>query len=158
MEHNEAYSGVDNLEIMQEAQNYNRYLLNLVRRHAPDGARTLDFGAGNGQFAIPVAALGYAVMAVEPDRALRDSLNGRGIRTVAGCEDLADESLDYVYTLNVLEHIGDDVGALRLVRTKLVTGGRLLAYVPAFPVLYSSMDHKVGHVRRSHQETLTAAM
>ncbi|HEY7642934.1 MAG TPA: class I SAM-dependent methyltransferase [Steroidobacteraceae bacterium] len=158
MESNQAYSGVDNLEIMQEAANYNRYLLDLVHRHAPQRARTLDFGAGNGQFAGPVAALGYAVTALEPDRGLRELLARKGLRTVAGCEELQDESLDYVYTLNVLEHINDDVGALRQVRAKLVTGGRLLAYVPAFPVLYTSMDHKVGHVRRYTRKTLSAAL
>ena len=31
----QAYSGADNLEAMSEAENYNRYLLDLVRSHAP---------------------------------------------------------------------------------------------------------------------------
>jgi SAM-dependent methyltransferase len=158
MEHSEAYTGVDNLEIMQEAENYNRYLLNLVLRHAPPGGRIVDFGAGSGQFAVPVAALGHTISAVELDLGLRDLLNGKGIRTVAGCEELADASIDYVYTLNVLEHIHDDVGALRRLRAKLVAGGTLLAYVPAFPILYTSMDRKVGHVRRYTRRTLTAAL
>ena len=41
----QAYSGADNLETMSEAQNYNRYLLDLVRSHAGRGGRVLDFGA-----------------------------------------------------------------------------------------------------------------
>ena len=32
--------------------------------------------------------------------------------------------------------------------SRLKPGGVLLVYVPAFPLLYSSMDRKVGHVRR----------
>jgi hypothetical protein len=32
--------------------------------------------------------------------------------------------------------------------------GRLLIYVPAFPILFSSMDHKVGHMRRYRQNGL----
>ena len=33
-------------------------------------------------------------------------------------------------------------------------GGRLLLYVPAFPVLFSSMDRRVGHKRRYHRREL----
>ncbi|MGI9264633.1 MAG: class I SAM-dependent methyltransferase, partial [Gammaproteobacteria bacterium] len=35
-------------------------------------------------------------------------------------------------------------------------GGRLLLYVPAFNVLFSSMDRKVGHFRRYRRRQLVA--
>ena len=58
----------------------------------------------------------------------------------------------------MLEHIEDDVGALRELYNKLVPGARLLIYVPAFPVLYTSMDAKVGHIRRYTRGSLLKAV
>ena len=156
----EAYSGVENLEIMQEAVNYNRYLLNTVRKYAPlrGGGRILDFGAGNGEFVVPMSALGFDVTAVEPDDLLRGRLHEKSVRAVAGPQELPDDSFAYVYTLNVLEHIEDDVATLRQLHSKLEVGGTVLIYVPAFPVLYTSMDAKVGHIRRYTRKTLAAAV
>jgi SAM-dependent methyltransferase len=150
----EAYTGVDNLEVMQEAVNYNRYLLNTVREHAPPRGKVVDFGAGAGQFAGPLAELGMDITAVEPDGVLQQRLRAKGIRVASSASELQDSSIDYVYTLNVLEHIDDDVGALRTLYAKLAPHGRLLIYVPAHPVLYTSMDAKVGHVRRYTREEL----
>jgi SAM-dependent methyltransferase len=154
----EAYSGVDNLEVMQEAVNYNRYLLDTVRKHAPPGGKVLDFGAGSGQFAAPLSRQGMDVTALEPDETLRQRLQEQGLRTAAATDQIADNSLHYVYSLNVLEHIDDDVGALRQLHGKLVTGGKLLIYVPAFAMLYTSMDAKVGHVRRYRRDGLLSAV
>ena len=152
------YTGVENLEVMREAENYNRYLLALVTQHAAGAKRVIDFGAGSGTFAVPCAAAGFDVTAVEPDERLR-ALLGRGrIRAVAAVEALPDEAFEYAYTLNVLEHIPDDVAALRALRDKLVAGGRLFVYVPAFPVLFTSMDAKVRHVRRYTRATMQAAL
>ena len=42
------YTGVDNLEIMEEAKNYNAFLRALVTAQAAPKYRILDFGAGSG--------------------------------------------------------------------------------------------------------------
>ena len=153
-----AYTGIDNLEVMREAENYNRYLQSLVERHASDASRTIDFGAGSGTFAIPSAAAGLDVTAIEPDERLRAHLAASGIAAVTDVAALPDAAFQYAYTLNVLEHIENDVEALRSLRAKLVPEARLFVYVPAFPVLFSSMDAKVGHVRRYTRRTLTASL
>lgn len=153
-----AYTGVENLEVMQDAVNYNRFLLDTVQRHAPRRGRVLDFGAGAGQFAVPMSQLGFDVTALEPDERLRARITSAGVRAIGGPDELTDGSLQYVYSLNVLEHIDDDVGALSRLRAKLAPGGLLLIYVPAFPVLYTSMDAKVGHVRRYTRTTLVSAV
>jgi predicted SAM-dependent methyltransferase len=75
-------------------------------------------------------------------------IRAQGLTTFADLKGIDDDSIDVVYTLNVLEHIVDDVGAIEVIRRKLRVGGTLLIYVPAFPLLYSRMDAKVGHVRR----------
>jgi putative flippase GtrA len=152
------YTGVDNLEVMLEAKNYNRYLLGLVRKHLGKARRVVDFGAGAGTFASSLAAIGVALAPVEPDAALRAVLASLGLTAIADARSLPNDSFDYAYTLNVLEHIEDDVSALRVLRSKLAVGARLLVYVPAFPILFTSMDRKVGHMRRYTRRTLRATV
>jgi SAM-dependent methyltransferase len=148
------YAGVDNLEVMKEAVRYNRYLLELIVRYAGAAKRVIDVGAGGGTFAVPVSQAGFDVTALEPDDGLRAHLARLGLRAVSSATELPAASFDYAYTLNVLEHITEDVAALRDVRRTLARGALLLIYVPAFPVLYTSMDAKVGHVRRYRRDTL----
>jgi SAM-dependent methyltransferase len=150
------YSGVENLEVMQEAVNYNRYLLATVRRYASTEGPVLDFGAGTGTFALPMGALGFDVTALEPDTSLRRRLDAHGLVTAADLTDLPDGAFEYAYTLNVLEHIEDDAEVLGSLHAKLKPGGRLLIYVPAFPLLFTTMDAKVGHVRRYTRADLLA--
>ena len=142
------YSGRDNLVAMEEAHRYNDFLQQLITQHAPRSGRWLDFGAGAGQFAIPLKQAGHDVVAVEVDAALSQGIARQGVPTFDSLDKVPDESVDYVYALNVLEHISDDGNALRLLRRKLRPGGKLLVYVPAFQGLYSSMDALVGHYRR----------
>src|SRR3989337_2436435 len=116
----QAYTGVDKLEVMQEAVNYNRYLLNTVLEHAPAAGKVMDFGAGSGQFAAPLSKHGLDIVALEPDAHLRQRLAQQGLKAVASLQHVPDNSLQYVYSLNVLEHIEDDVGALRELYNKLM--------------------------------------
>jgi len=150
------YSGVENLEVMAEAENYNRFLLSLVTRHLEPGRRVADFGAGTGTFALPLRRQGVDIVAIEPDAALNARLRQAGIAAERDAAALPDGSLDLVYTFNVLEHIADDGAALRALARKLRPGGRLLVYVPAFAVLFTAMDHKVGHLRRYRRAGLRA--
>lgn len=154
----EPYTGIDNLEVMREAENYNRYLLDLIVRHSGGARRAIDFGAGSGTFAVPCTAAGFAVTAVEPDGQLRALVERAGVPAVADAAELADAEFPYAYTLNVLEHIPDDVEALRGLKAKLTPGGRLFVYVPAFAVLFTSMDAKVRHVRRYTRATLSNSL
>jgi len=149
-----AYAGTENLEVMKEAALYNRYLIRLVAAHIRPGDTVLDFGAGVGTFAYPLRARGIDLVCVEPDAASRGGLERAGFRTHAALAGIADGSVNFIYTLNVLEHIADDRGALRALARTLAPGGRILVYVPAFQMLFSSMDRKVGHLRRYRRRPL----
>ena len=149
----DSYGGRDNLEAMKNASRYNAYLLDLVQKNAV-GESVLDHGAGAGTFALPLARDGMHVLCMEPDRNLRTSLEQAGLDVVDRLEVVGAGSIDYAYTLNVLEHIDDDAAALRQLHRCLRPGGRLLVYVPAFPLLYSQMDKHVGHFRRYRRKAL----
>ena len=142
------YSGRDNLDVMLMAKNYNAYLVDLISTPARQDSTIIDFGAGSGTFATPLRALGYDVRCVETDPVLKAGLEKAGFQVNDDLDRVEDGSVDYLYSLNVLEHIPDDDFLLRLWFKKLKSGGEVLVYVPAFPVLFSSMDTKVGHHRR----------
>jgi SAM-dependent methyltransferase len=148
------YSGVVNLELMEAARNYNDFLFRTICAHAPAAGTIIDFGAGTGTFARRLAAIERRVICVEADSALRAGLAGEGFASYSALDELAAEGADYIYSLNVLEHIADDLAALRQLRSRLRAGGRLLLYVPAFPCLFSSMDRAVGHFRRYRRRPL----
>ena len=61
---------------------------------------------------------------------------------------LADNSLDAVILLNVLEHIEDDTTALKQIKRILKPGGVAIIEVPAGPHLYDVYDKALLHFRR----------
>jgi SAM-dependent methyltransferase len=145
------YSGATNLEAMLHAVKYNAFLTSLVIAHAKQDDVVVDLGAGLGAFAQEMKLRNYKVLCVEPDESQARTIAAAGLPVVA---DEA-ESVDYLYSLNVLEHIDDDRVALREMHARLRVGGRLLIYVPAFQCLFSSMDREVGHYRRYRRAELT---
>lgn len=77
----------------------------------PDGAKVMDFGSGDGRVAIPMAALGYEVTAVDSSQRMLDRLTDRDpdLTTVQADADgiaghLGRRRMDAVYTLAVLIH------------------------------------------------------
>lgn len=149
------YAGTDNLEIMAEAKNYNKFLQRLIQKQITPRMRVLDIGAGIGTFALMLRNEGYVVTCFEPDTEQAGLIRSTGLEVVSDLDELHHESFDFIYSLNVLEHIEDDKNALLQWLCLLKPGGRLLVYVPAFQVLYSSMDKKVGHFRRYTKKILS---
>jgi SAM-dependent methyltransferase len=142
------YSGVENLEVMREAVRYNAFLTALVARAMPRSGRVLDFGAGVGTFALAMRERGCAPVCIEPDPVLAARLAGSGFEVHPDAAGVPPASVDGAYTLNVLEHIGNDQAALDALVSCLRPGAPLLVYVPAFEMLFSAMDVNVGHLRR----------
>src|SRR6185436_716868 len=59
-----------------------------------------------------------------------------------------DGTFDLVTALDVVEHMDDDVAALREMRRVLRPGGRVLLFVPTFMFLWGLQDDVSHHRRR----------
>ena len=65
---------------------------------------------------------------------------------------------DTVITSNVIEHIEDDVNAIRNCKKMLAKHGNLIILVPAFQSFYNGFDKELGHYRRYSAKKLSGLM
>ena len=72
-------------------------------------------------------------------------------------EDLRGQ-FDTVVCLNVVEHVEDDLLALRNIRSALIPGGRAIILVPQDQAVYGSLDKVLGHYRRYSEQQLRKRM
>ncbi len=151
------YSGIDNLEVLLDAVHYNQFLINEIIKAGRGVTTALDFGAGIGTFSTAVRNRGLNVICIEEDEGLLDKLREQGFEACRSLNAITERSQEYIFSLNVLEHIQDDEQSLKALFDKLKPGGRLFLYVPAFNILFSSMDRKVGHYRRYRKSVLIQA-
>lgn len=96
------------------------------------GARILDLGCGRGGMSVALAALGHQVVGLDLRyrnclvtrlRGQRYGLNPATMTAVGERLPLADESIDSVICLEVLEHVLDPIGLLKEIRRVLQPGG-----------------------------------
>ena len=158
----QSYTGHRILEAMRSAPRYADAIYRMIMASmTPGRSRILDFGAGDGMFAERFLRDGSRIDCVEPDPDNRRALAALGLSPVATVAGLPGNGYDFVYTINVLEHLGDLDRHVADLQRVLAPGGRLFVFVPAFAILWTSLDDEVGHVRRftraSLAHTLSAA-
>jgi SAM-dependent methyltransferase len=123
----------------------------------PNPARILDAGCGSGRNMVELARHG-AVTGVELSEASVALARERGAgEVVAGSimeMPFADASFDLAVSLDVIEHLEDDLGALRELRRTIAPGGALLITVPAYQWLWSGHDVINHHHRRYTRRSL----
>jgi SAM-dependent methyltransferase len=128
----------------------------------PKGARILEIGCGTGHNLPMLAAFGE-VDAIEIDEAARAIASERlgkpvGTAPLPELSGVERGSYDMIAVLDVVEHIDDDVGALKAMADALKPDGKILITVPAHPWMWSAHDVVNHHKRRYTKSTLDAAI
>jgi SAM-dependent methyltransferase len=125
----------------------------------PPDAAILDAGCGSGRNMVDFAKLG-TVTGVEIADASVARARQRGVGEVVQCSitelSFADASFDVAICLDVIEHIEDQLGALRELHRVVRPGGTLVVTVPAYQWLWSEHDVINHHERRYTAATLRA--
>ena len=152
----------DVLEDLRTAVNYRRWLCSLGVPYFGDDV--LEVGSGLGYYAADWADMGVRITASEADPArlaqLRETFAGDPRVRVRELAVPIEEEADYstVVAYNVLEHIPDDVAALRAFRGLLRPDGAVVLIVPAFQGAMSRFDRAIGHQRRYTRAGLSSAL
>ena len=128
----------------------------LIAPLLPDGESVLEIGVGQGALGYRLAER-YRYVGLELDEqalAMARSRIVRGTLVHGDLDALGPERFDLVVATEVLEHLEDDVAALRQWRERLVPGGAVLLSVPAFAARFGPWDVKAGHFRRYERDGL----
>ena len=159
----------DDLETMSEAVRYQAHIFGLVRPYL--GRHVLEVGCGIGTMSRQILDVDpqLRLACIEPNvncaSRARLALAGEPRVEIRACHleecnplDLRQERFDTIVCVNVLEHIEDDVRALRLFHDVVAgTRGRVIVFVPALQSIYGPHDAALGHHRRYSKRSLTGA-
>jgi SAM-dependent methyltransferase len=132
----------------------------IARLGLPADARILDAGCGSGRNMVELARHGEITgIELSPTSVRLARARNCGEVLEGSVLDLPfpEGAFDLVVSLDVIEHLQDDAGALRELRRVTRPGGALLVTVPAYQWLWSGHDEVNHHHRRYNRRTLLAA-
>jgi glycosyltransferase involved in cell wall biosynthesis len=146
------------------APKFNAWMADIVRPWC--GQRVLEIGGGTGALTLQLVPRWMFVASdinplylrrLEALRRDRPYLTVQRV-DVASRETFPQlpEGFDTVVCLNVIEHIEDDVEAMRNLRRVLAADGRAIVLVPQGPWNQGSIDDALGHRRRYTEASLRA--
>jgi len=157
----------DILDAFAGAPHFNRWMADTIRPYV--GRRVLEIGAGMGNLTRQLVAGRKRYVATDIDREhlerLSSRLSHRPNLEIAELNAACPENhapfqgqMDTVICLNVLEHIEDDLQALRNIRSMLEDSGCAVILVPSGQSIYNSLDEELGHFRRYSEDQLRERM
>ncbi len=128
----------------------------------PKDARILEIGCGTGHNLAMLGQFG-TVDAIEIDPAAREIASKRlgkpvGDAPLPALTGIERGAYDMIAVLDVVEHIEDDVAALKAMKACLKPGGKILIAVPAHQWMWSAHDVVNHHHRRYSKASLKAAI
>ena len=149
------YKGIGTLEVLTEAKNYNKWIVDVMIPHISSPA--LEIGAGIGNLTEHFLQT-KTLYVTDKDMGLIRYLKKRFTKKKNIFINLLDITkpipkefkafFPSVYAINVLEHIDDDKKALLNIYKMLKKNGKLVLLVPAKKFAYTKLDSELGHFRR----------
>jgi dolichyl-phosphate beta-glucosyltransferase len=136
-------------------------VLDVLDRHGVDGP-VLDVGAGAGGLLERLRGAGRPAVGLELDPLALQLAAAQGggsplSRAVAEALPVRDAAAAAVTSLDVIEHLEDDVAGLRELRRVAGPDGLVVVMVPAYRWAWSDHDVRLGHRRRYDRAGLRAA-
>lgn len=155
--HEATVTGGRTLEMFSDTPRYNEWLYSKFAQHVR--GRVLEVGSGIGNMSRLLRQDAAELYLTDIEEHYVEVLAGEFADPgrVHVCKyDLAEAppdslergTFDAIMAINVIEHIQDDMEAVKNLHDLLKPGGRLLAYVPACQFAYGSVDEALGHYRR----------
>jgi SAM-dependent methyltransferase len=119
----------------------------------------IECGAGTGDFTRYFLEIGYKGSVYDIDKEtlqiLADNLKGyKNVTILDNIDTLPEDSFDYLFAFEVLEHIPDDRLALQTWTKLIREKGTIVVSVPAHQRKFSNEDSRVGHIRRYEKDSL----
>jgi SAM-dependent methyltransferase len=157
--------GLQILLVLQKAPNFVKWMYSEIRPFLQGNILEVGSGIGtyseilvndfkNNRVLLSDADSRYVAALEERFKGFRNvSCHKMDLNCAADFERIS-ESVDSAVALNVLEHVGDDIGALNNVWKVLAEGGRFVVLVPAHKFLFNSIDQAEGHYRRYQSNEL----
>jgi SAM-dependent methyltransferase len=129
----------------------------IAQLRLPARARILDAGCGSGRNMVELAHQGIVTgielsetsVSLARERSVGEVIEGSVLEMP-----FAADSFELAASLDVIEHLEDDLGALRELRRVVAPGGALLITVPAYQWLWSGHDEINHHHRRYTRRSL----
>jgi len=140
---------------LNRAPRFTKWMADVIRPYV--GEKVLEIGAGTGNLTLQLVPRKlYWASDVNPLYLtyLENVGRNRPYLHVSFTDGQSAESypkeqkFDTVICLNVIEHLADDLGAMRNIREVLDDGGRAIVLVPYGPWLTGTLDEVLGHYRR----------
>ncbi len=155
--------GGEILDRLNRAPRFNQWMADVIRPYVGD--RVLEIGAGTGNLSMQLMPRSV-YWATDINRNYLDYLlKLRATRPYmrVAFTDAAEpatfptgQAFDTVVCLNVVEHVQDDIAALRNIRNALADRGRAIILVPYGPWLFGTLDEVLGHFRRYTPDELAS--
>lgn len=160
--------GHETLRVISAARKFNKWTFDSISQFC--SGEILEIGSGIGNISEHFIDHGHCITLSDIRENYRESLR-KNYGSKVGPEGIIELDLvepdfsntyqnlkgrfDTIFALNVVEHIEDDLLAIKNASTLLKPGGRLIILVPAFNSLYNSFDKHLMHFRRYTKSTLS---
>ena len=154
-------AGFQTLQVISQADEFNKWMYQSFSNHLQ--GEILEIGSGIGNISKHVIADNHTLTLSDYNDAYKNWLSKQftsyeNVKQVLQVDLLQPDFMiayghlkgkyDCIFLLNVIEHISDDLLAIKNCSFLLKPGAKLIVLAPAYRWLYCNLDKQLGHIRR----------